>query len=61
MLVSHSRGNNQVPPEVKNKLEGSDPDIEAVNEEEEKSDVEYAKIELPCNMHNPCHQVYSAS
>ena len=28
-------------------LEGSDPDIEAVNEEEENSDAEYAKMELP--------------
>ena len=29
------------------KPEGSDPDIKAVNEEEENFDAEYAKMELP--------------
>ena len=34
-------------PDINYKPEGSDPDIEAVHEEEENSDAEYAKMELP--------------
>ena len=34
-------------PDVDYKSEGSDPDIEAVNEEEENSETEYAKMDLP--------------
>ena len=34
-------------PDVHYKPEGSDPDIKAVHEEEEKSDAQYAKMELP--------------
>ena len=33
--------------DVDHESEGSHPDIEAVNEEEENSDAEYAKMELP--------------
>ena len=33
--------------EVDFELEGSDPDIKAVNEEEETSDPEHAKMQLP--------------
>ena len=33
--------------DVDYKPEGSDPEIETVNEEEENCDAEYAKIELP--------------
>ena len=33
--------------DVNYKLEGSDPDVKAVNEEEENSDAEYTKMELP--------------
>ena len=34
-------------PNVDYKSEGSDPDIEAVDEEEKNSDSEYVKMELP--------------
>ena len=34
-------------PDIDYKPEGSDPDIEAVNEEEENSAAEYANMEIP--------------
>ena len=34
-------------PDVNYKTEGSDPDIKAVNEEEENFDAEYVKMQLP--------------